>query len=555
MFSIHPSARPRAGLFARLRRGMHAALVAGALLPAAAAAQAPALPDSPAGQRFSAFMATLAQSDTASIRAFVDGQMNAQFRSIPFPAHVEAITQMRADLRGARLVALEALAPTELAATLEAGGRRFVVQFAVDEAAPNRISGLGMDPEDATRPAPETLAAAQVSELVDSIAVQMERNYVSADTGRRIADHLRARRDAGAYAAVTRPADLVAAMAPDLRAVNGDAHLYLQLNTGGRAAGRPDPAAERRGNYGFARVERLEGNVGYIRLTSFSGAPEARDVAVNALRFIQNTDAVILDVRAVPGGSAEMSNFLISHFTAPDLPSLNVHLREGDRTETRATLAEVPGPRRTDVPLYVLMDRGAASAAEDLPFVLRNLGRATLVGDRTMGAGRNNRTFPVGYGMGVSVSVSRVTDPASGREWEGVGVQPDIATSPEGALAAAHQDALRTLAAAAPDEGRRDVLAATAEYVAAQSRPAPVAAERLAAVAGSYGGRMVTAEAGRLYYQRSADAPRVEMLPLADGRLALTAVLRAEFVPVEGGRLQLRLTAPGEPPRTFDRQP
>lgn len=538
----------------RLRRLLIQALLA--CIPAAAAAQEPSIPDSPVGRRFTALLATVQQTDTASIRAFVTENMDSAFNAMPFQSHVEAFSWGRQRLRGGRLVSVQADAPTALRAVVESGGARYLLDLEVEPAAPHRINALGMEPEADRLPAPETLTAAQIREVVDSTVAQVEAAYVSPDTGRLITERLRARRDAGAYDALTRPAELAEALTADLRAHNGDRHLNVSVRAGGGGAQRSPEQAERYGNYGFARVERLDGNVGYIKLTGISGAPEARDVAVDALQFIQNTDAVILDLRGVPGGSGQMANFLISHFTGPDVPSLNVYRRQSGRTELRSTLTDVPGPRRTEVPLYVLIDRGAASAAEDIPFVLQNLRRATLVGERTAGAGRNNGFFTVGYGMSVSVSVSRVTDPASGREWETVGVQPDIAAPSERALTAAHQAALRRLAEAEADETRRATLLATAEYVGARESPAAVDAGRLAQYAGRYSnGRIVTAEGGRLYFQPNEDAPRRELIPLADGRFAAGPALRAEFAPGEGGRLQLRLGAPGERPRVFDRQP
>jgi C-terminal processing protease CtpA/Prc len=103
----------------------------------------------------------------------------------------------------------------------------------------------------------------------------------------------------------------------------------------------------------------------------------------------------------------------------------------------------------------VLTDGGSASAAEDIPFVLQNLGRAKIVGERTAGAGRNNRFIPAGDGLLVSVSVTRVTDPRSGREWERVGIQPDLAVASEQALAAAHRDALSVILQHTRDSRRR----------------------------------------------------------------------------------------------------
>ncbi|MFL5540051.1 MAG: S41 family peptidase, partial [Longimicrobiaceae bacterium] len=65
------------------------------------------------------------------------------------------------------------------------------------------------------------------------------------------------------------------------------------------------------------------------------------------------------------------------------------------------------------------------------------LGRATIVGETTAGAGRNNMLLPVGSGLVASVSISRVSDPRTGRQWEAVGVKPDLEVPSDQALDAA----------------------------------------------------------------------------------------------------------------------
>jgi C-terminal processing protease CtpA/Prc len=184
-----------------------------------------------------------------------------------------------------------------------------------------------------------------------------------------------------------------------------------------------------------ARV--LEGGVGYLRLSGLSGSPQAPARLGEMLRELGDIRAMIIDLRGAPGGSGQMANAVISHFTAPNLPSLRVVNRADGTDVVRNTLASVAGPRRADIPVYVLVDRGSASAAEDVPFVLQNLGRATIVGEKTAGAGRNNVIVPVGSEMTASISITRVSDPRTGREWEGVGVKPDIETTSDQALDAA----------------------------------------------------------------------------------------------------------------------
>jgi C-terminal processing protease CtpA/Prc len=262
---------------------------------------------------------------------------------------------------------------------------------------------------------------------------------VAADTGEMIARHLRERQAAGAYRGISDPEAFATALTADLRAVNGDRHLRVrtgQADDGGMRVTRGGPAdqAPARPYQFLDRVEVLPGNVGYLKLDRIPGAQEAFDEVARALRSFEHTDAMIIDLRGSRGGSAQMANFLISHFTRPGLLSLAVASRAGGDTVMRRTLEQVPGPRRIDVPLFVLIDSLAGSASEDIPFVLHNLGRATLIGQTTGGAGRNNRIYPLASGLTLSVSITRVWDPCTGREWERIGVAPDITVAPEQAL-------------------------------------------------------------------------------------------------------------------------
>lgn len=267
-------------------------------------------------------------------------------------------------------------------------------------------------------------------EAVESVATIMERHYPWPDTAAMIAAHVRGRLQARDYDSIATLDALARALTRDVRAINGDLHLSVRAG--------PPPSPPRGGpDLGLELVERLDGNVGYLRMRTIAGSPEAFDAVADALRSLDGTDAVILDLRGVPGGSAAMANFLISHFVPPDVASLGVDWLTTGKTEIRHTLNAVPGPRRTAVPLYVLVDRGSASAAEDIPFVLQNLGRATIVGERTAGAGRNATVHRGAHGLSVGLSVSRVYDPATGRQWERVGIEPDVVAPSEEALAAA----------------------------------------------------------------------------------------------------------------------
>ena len=77
----------------------------------------------------------------------------------------------------------------------------------------------------------------------------------------------------------------------------------------GEAPDREARRAPQRGeasNFGFEKVERLEGNVGYLDLRGFHRAEVGGDTAAAAMNFLANTDALIIDLRKNGGGAPDM---------------------------------------------------------------------------------------------------------------------------------------------------------------------------------------------------------------------------------------------------------
>lgn len=395
-----------------------------------------------------------------------------------------------------------------------------------------------------------TLTPELVTRTVDSLGALLLALYPSRDTGATIAAHMRARLAAGAYADVVDAPRFALLLTHDLQTVNGDTHLVVDVAAG--EAGAPSATAA---IHGVDRVEVLAGNIGYLRMHDFMGAQSAAQGIVSALRMLAHCDAILVDLRNARGGSPDLANLLISHFTgARPVHSLSVYDRaSGVRTE-RYTRSHVPGPRRPDVPLYLLIDDVTRSAAEDVPFVLQNMRRATLVGTRTAGAGRNNMLVPLGAGLVASISFTRVSEPGTGREWERVGVRPDSVTTSAAALPVAHELALQWLVAHASNVAARRELAAVAETVRAAGAAALATLDaqysadrtmRLRAFVGTYeGGQMVSIEGDHLVYQPRVAQPRVALVPFtARGANAFGAGDMRYAFDVEGETARLRVTS------------
>ena len=88
---------------------------------------------------------------------------------------------------------------------------------------------------------------------------------------------------------------------------------------------------------------------------------------------------------------------------------------------------------------------------------MQSLKRAKIVGETTGGGAHPSREFRVTDHFTVAIPYARSVSPMTGRDWEGVGVKPDIQTKTADALDVAYKDALRTLAAPGSEERKKPV--------------------------------------------------------------------------------------------------
>ncbi|MDX1531313.1 MAG: S41 family peptidase, partial [Rhodothermales bacterium] len=197
-------------------------------------------------------------------------------------------------------------------------------------------------------------------------------------------------------------------------------------------------------NYGIARVEVLDGNVGYLDLRGFYSGPPAEAAVDAAMHLLQHTDALIVDLRRNGGGDPDLVRYVTSYFFDEPTHLNSLHWRDGDREVVNEfwTLEETASPQRPDLPLFVLTSDYTFSAGEEFANNLKALGRATLIGETTGGGANPGGMMPAGERFGVFVPTGRAVNPVTGTNWEGVGVEPDVAVPAEEALDVALERAL-----------------------------------------------------------------------------------------------------------------
>jgi len=365
-------------------------------------------------------------------------------------------------------------------------------------------------------------------DAAEGVADAIAGNFYDTERGAAIAEELREAARVGAFSDVATRDELAEAMTARLR--EEDRHFAVMWIPADRrrpetdGEGRHDPSSEdialmKRGNFGFQTVKVLPGNIGYIDLREFAPASLAAPTAIAALDFIDHTDAIIFDLRQNGGGAPSMVQFLISHFLDPDEDVLiNTFVAANlEYPDQLRALSYPPAGARPDVPLYVLTSARTGSAGEAMPYHLKALERAVIVGERTYGAGNPGGMIPAGEGWAVFVSTGSARNPVTGTNWEGVGVEPDIAVPASDALNVAMRDALNGLIEAAGTPERRTELEWARETVGVETGADP---ETYGDLAGEYGERRIFARDGALYLQRG-DRPSFKLLPLGEERFAL----------------------------------
>ena len=316
--------------------------------------------------------------------------------------------------------------------------------------------------------APRALDAATRQQVIDGAIEHMQRGYIFEDAAQKMAAALRAHAKAGAYDAISSGGDFAAVLTKHLQEVSKDKHLRVIYYPAGIAGAQPPVteedrarrvAAERRNNYGLHRVERLDGNVGYIELRGFSGSPDVAGAVAAAMNLLANTDALVFDLRRNGGGSPVTIGFISSYLFDKRVHLNDFYVRETGRRQSFFTSETVEGRKYGESkPVYILTSNRTFSAAEEFTYNLKNLKRAVVVGETTGGGAHPGGVRRITDHFGIWLPTGRAINPITGTNWEGVGIAPDIAVDPADALRAAHLDALKKIRATAADPEHRNEL-------------------------------------------------------------------------------------------------
>jgi len=372
-------------------------------------------------------------------------------------------------------------------------------------------------PVHAEEGAAEPLTAQMRAQIVAGLADQLTQHYVYPDDAPDIVASVQKALADGDYDQLTEPNDFARQLSTDLVRITQDQHFsvaYLPETDSETLFENDDEAIARRANFGFERLEILPGNIGYIRFDYFPDPEVAYPLLTSAMGFVENTDALIFDLRYNNGGYLETAQFLASHLFSSEKDQALFRYFYNDEGETirrsQWVMAAIPGKRRPDVPVYVLTSSTSFSAAEWMAFSLQELERATIVGQRTTGAAHPVDRFRIDDRFVVQLPIGKIFGPVSGEDFEGGGVAPDRLVESHAALETAYALALNAIATNSEAKDVDWLLT-----LARSPEPAEVARD-IAAIQGRYDGRTFTLEEGALMY-RWRERFSLALTPLGDG--------------------------------------
>jgi len=295
--------------------------------------------------------------------------------------------------------------------------------------------------------------AQEAESIVHQAADLFETKYAFPAKGAEVATKLRERIESGESADASVDREFICSLTRLVRELSGDLH------TGFAYFDSPQPMRDeetfqfgqvdeedvlegRIRNCGFHSVKRLGGNIGYIDLREFVPVAVGAETATAAMSLIADTEALIIDLRRNMGGVLDMISYVASYLFEEPVPMSSRYNHITGETTDYWTSADVPGRRFGLKPVYLLTSASTFSGGEGLAYDLKQHGRVTIVGEKTPGGANATKIYTLTPHVWTAVTYGITTNPISKTNFEGVGVEPDVAVDAEKALDEAHRLAL-----------------------------------------------------------------------------------------------------------------
>ncbi len=168
------------------------------------------------------------------------------------------------------------------------------------------------------------------------------------------------------------------------------------------------------------RWNKILDNSAYIQVSYFN--EDTGDDFRQAIREIlsQRPQALVVDLRNNPGGFLDVAVDMLGFWIGDDV-AVQEKFSDGRVIPYNSNNK----PVLKDIPTYILVNNGSASAAEIVAGALQDYGLATIVGEKTFGKGSVQDFIELDDGSAIKITVAQWLTP-KGKTIEEVGIEPDV---------------------------------------------------------------------------------------------------------------------------------
>ena len=296
--------------------------------------------------------------------------------------------------------------------------------------------------------------------VIEEVSKLLEERYICPEKAIKMKETLLEKFHEGHYDNIGKNSEFASEVDKTLKEISEDKHLYLlfekelleneMIRNGNNEKEKQklkDKLIEKtkQTNFGFLKLEILNGNIGYLDLRAFYNSNEAFETAIAAMNFLSNANSIIIDLRNNGGGEAEMVQLLSSYFLKLGSQLNYIVRRYENTTDQNWSLPYVPGKRMLNKKLFLVTSSNTFSAAEDFIYALKCQKRVTIVGERTKGGGHPVDFFPILETFVLMLPTGKAYNPICKDNWEKKGIEPDVPVPAEEAFSKAYILALDDL--------------------------------------------------------------------------------------------------------------
>ncbi len=270
------------------------------------------------------------------------------------------------------------------------------------------------------------------AEVVGEAASVIRDHYADPEAAGVLADMIMACLEQGEFDSATTAESLVTAVTEVIRSRVADRHFEFSVRHEFEDGSDSSPRRER-SPHGLRTLRMLRHDTAYLEFDGLPGDDASMEVVTEALKELSDMKAIVFDLRDNIGGSADMVVLLCSHILEANSLLCTFSGRSGGGPMEIRTAA----PERhfgETIPVFVLTSGATISAAEAFAFILQDIGRASVIGERTPGMANPSRAYPVGAAFELTVPFLLTRYGESGGTFAGIGVKPDIEVPADKAL-------------------------------------------------------------------------------------------------------------------------